>query len=521
MRSGHHIKIVGILLAAGIIGIMGFKFLWPMVEEFQQRDTSDARTTKGKITIGYDNWIGYFPLCSNEMRKRMRQTGYNLICEDDHADYDGRMKKLSKGKLQFAVATVDSYLLNAEPYRFPGTIVAVIDESKGGDAIVANEELATSIDDLKLASNYKIAFTPGSPSEHLIKTVAVHFDIPSLKRTGGATQVHTDGSTDALDKLLSGEVQVAVLWEPDVSKALMQKRFKKLLGTEDTNKLIVDILIVNREFSRDNSEAVQTLLQQYFRTLKFYKDNPDQLHGDAAAKSDVNKKQVATMLKGVQWVNLIDNNQIWFGAAATSAGNSEWLIDSLEGASQILVDHGDFSSDPIPDHDPYRLTNSQFIHRIYRLGVSQFGVSATPQAAAAQQRAFAVLGNREWEKLREVGTLKIRPIVFQSGAGSLTIDGKEQLDKAAENLSHYPNYRILVKGHTGLRGDSAANRTLSQERAESVTRYLAITHQIGDNRMRAVGWGSSLPLAKNQGESDRSYNYRLPRVELALVAEDI
>jgi len=148
-------------------------------------------------------------------------------------------------------------------------------------------------------------------------------------------------------------------------------------------------------------------------------------------------------------------------------------------------------------------------------------VSATPQAAAAQQRAFAALGNREWEKLREVGTLKIRPIVFQSGAGSLTIDGKEQLDKAAENLSHYPNYRILVKGHTGLRGDSAANRTLSQERAESVTRYLAITHQIGDNRMRAVGWGSSLPLAKNQGESDRSYNYRLPRVELALVAEDI
>ena len=521
MRSGQHIKIVGIILTLGIIGIVGFKFFWPMLEEFQQRDTSDARTIKGKIMIGYDNWIGYFPLCSKEMRKRMRQTGYNLICEDDHADYDRRMKQLSKGKLQFAVATVDSYLLNAERYRFPGTIVAVIDESKGGDAIVANEELATSIEDLKKSSNYKIAFTPSSPSEHLIKTVAVHFDIPSLKRTGGATQVHTDGSTDALNKLLSGDVQVAVLWEPDVSKALKKKGFIKLLGTEDTNKLIVDILIVNREFSSDNPAAVQTLLQQYFRTLKFYKDNPDQLHKDAAATSDVTKEQVAAMLQGVQWINLIDNNQVWFGAVVTGDGNSEWLIDSLEGASQILVDHGDFSSDPIPDHDPYRLTNSQFIHQIYRRSVSQFGVSATSQAAAAQQRSFAALGNREWEKLREVGTLKIRPIVFQSGADDLTVEGKEQLDKAVENLSHYPNFRIVVKGHTGLRGDRAANRKLSQERAKTVARYLAITHQIGENRMRAAGLGSSQPLAKKQGESNRSYDYRLPRVELALVAEDI
>ncbi len=69
--------------------------------------------------------------------KRLRSTGYVLNCDDDKADYAKRMQRLKGGELQFAVATIDAYLLNGAPNAFPGTIVAVIDESKGGDAIVA------------------------------------------------------------------------------------------------------------------------------------------------------------------------------------------------------------------------------------------------------------------------------------------------------------------------------------------------------------------------------------------------
>ena len=36
--------------------------------------------------IGVDNWIGYFPLCSGEMRKRMRTARDVTVCEDDKAD---------------------------------------------------------------------------------------------------------------------------------------------------------------------------------------------------------------------------------------------------------------------------------------------------------------------------------------------------------------------------------------------------------------------------------------------------
>jgi len=235
-----HVKTSIILIIIGLLGIMLFKFLTPIFDDFQQQDTSDAKGIKGKIVIGYDNWVGYFPLCSPEMKKRMRQTGYLLECVDDNADYVDRYKKLSSGKYDFAVGTVDSYIINGEKEDYPGVITAVIDESKGGDAIVAWEDVITSLDDLKTSNGLRIAYTPDSPSDHLLKAVSVHFDIPKTLQP-----IEANGSNDALDKLLAREVDVAILWEPAVSRAISKKGIKRIISTKDTNQLIVDILIAN------------------------------------------------------------------------------------------------------------------------------------------------------------------------------------------------------------------------------------------------------------------------------------
>lgn len=518
-----HSKIVIIIIVLGLSGIVAYKYALPLLESKQQMDTSDAHSTKGKINIGVDNWIGYFPLCSSEMRKRMRRAGYLLQCNDDKADYNSRFKQLKNEDLQFAVATVDSYLLNGEKYNYPGTIVSVIDESKGGDAVVAWKDKIENIDALKKNSSFKVALTPDSPSDHLIKSLAVHFDVPTLLSTKKSWRIETEGSEAALKKLLDKEVEVAVLWEPDVSRALEKKGIVKILGTKDTNKLIVDILLVNRKFSKDNPDAVKVLLKNYFRTLKFYRDNSSQFVDDAAKETGLKKKQVKAMLKGVQWFNLTENNQQWFGNS--NFGNAEeGLVDTIESASQILLDNGDMNDSPIPDNDPYRLTNSIFVSELYgRVQNTQFGRTAAANSAIvdALDRVFSPLSNGEWDSLREIGTLKIRPVVFQSGVGELTTEGKGELDKAVEHLKHYPNFRVVIKGHTGKRGNKNANKLLSQERAEAVARYMNVTYDINQNRMRPIGYGSSKPLPKTPGESNRAYNYRLPRVELFLVAEDI
>src|SRR5262245_542644 len=255
-----HAKSAIAILVLGVIGLVAFKFGWPIVQERLQLETSDARDTRVKMVIGVDNWIGYFVLCSAELKQRMRANGYRVECQDDKADYAGRMQRLKDGELQLAVATVDSYVLNGAPKGFPATIIAVLDESKGGDAVVAWKDRVATVDDLKKRTDLKVAFTPNSPSEHLLKAMAAHFDIAALRQRRGPWRTEATGSEDALNKLLGKKVDAAVLWEPDVTRALATPGVVKLLGTEDTDKLIVDVLLVNRKFSQDHPEAVAALL---------------------------------------------------------------------------------------------------------------------------------------------------------------------------------------------------------------------------------------------------------------------
>jgi len=510
-----HLKAVLVLLTVGLTAILAARYILPAFRESHQRETSDAVATQGTLALGMDSWIGYFPLCSGPMSKRMRQAGYVWRCEKDDADYRSRFKRLKSGELQLAVATVDSYLLAGADLDFPGTIIAVIDESKGGDAVVARRDVAGSLDVLKQAEDIKVAFTPASPSEHLLRALGAHFDIPFLRERRGSWRVETNGSSEALTKLLAGKVDVAALWEPDVSRALAQPGIVKLMGTEDTEGLVVDILLVNRRFSQERPEALRALLDSYFHILRLYRERPEKLKADVSEATGLKPEQVDAMLQGVSWANLNENSSVWFGVAPAGPFTQEGLVDAITGAIRILVESGDLGGDPLPDGDPYRITNRQFIAELYHKGGRKGAV------AGAGKRRFAALDEHGWARLKEIGTLKMQPIGFRRGTADLSYDGKLELDQAAERLTYYPNFRILVKGHTGLRGEPQSNLELSQDRADTVARYLMVTYGIDAKRLRAVGYGSSRPLPRKPGESNRAYGYRLPRVELALVAENL
>lgn len=510
-----HVKLFIAVLVLGIVIIVGAKLTLPQIQDALQRATSDAAATQGTLTVGMDSWVGYFPLCSPEMSKRMRAAGYAFRCEDDMADYAARFKKLAEGELDFATATVDAYVLSGAALDFPGAIIAVLDESKGGDAIVARKAIVSSLDALKRRADARIAFTPASPSEHLLKSIGAHFDLPHLKDRRGKWRVESDGSADALAKLQGGQADVAVLWEPDVSKALSDPALVKLIGTEDTDKLIVDVLLASRRLLQEKPEVVSQVLSAYFESLRSYHDDPVQLEKDVRKATDLTEAQVDAMLKGVAWASLNDNGALWFGVTPSGLPGDEGLVEAIQGAVQVLTLAGDFDSNPLPERDPYRLTNRQAIAELY---LAQSGI-ATTKSGGALARQFKELDEAGWARLKDVGTLKIEPIGFQRGTATLDEEGRDALNRIAERLKRYPNYRVQIKGHTGVTGDAEANLQLSRERAAAAAQYLLDTYPMDENRLRAVGYGGSKPLPREPEESDRAYGYRLPRVELSLVSE--
>ncbi|MET0009604.1 MAG: phosphate ABC transporter substrate-binding/OmpA family protein [Candidatus Thiodiazotropha sp. 6PLUC9] len=510
-----HLKIFLGLLVVGIVVIGALRLLLPYWTALQQRSTSDAAATRGVLRIGVDNWIGYFPLCSPEMRRNLRSHGYTLQCIDDAANYAERFDKLADGKLDFAVATVDSWLLNGSNRGYPGVIVAVIDESKGGDAIIARSERIADLNALTQSKGLKIAFTPASPSEHLLKSVNAHFDLGLYNRGNDKWQSPSDGSAAALDQLLNNKVDAAVLWEPDVSRALAKRGMVKLVGTEDTDKLIVDILIAGRRQVSQDADAVQALLDAWFKTLESYSASRGTLIQDILDETDLKRNQVDPMLEGVAWAGLAENGTLWFDVLQRQTFGNDGLIEAIQAAAQVLVENGDFDHSPVPGDDPYRLTSKQFIQYLYQQTYPN-GASVSRENSLSSD--FKPLSDEAWAAMRRVGTLKVEPISFRRGTGLLDLEGKRTIDLIVERLRRYPSFRILVEGHTGLAGEPQQNLKLSLSRAEAVTRYLKVTYSIDDDRLRAIGYGASKPLPRQPGESNRAYSYRLPRVEVSLLS---
>ena len=511
------------------LGIGAYKFLYPILQERRQLSTSDASGMKGTIKLALDNWIGYYILQSAEMKRLMRNSGWNLVVEDDKANYAEREERLRKREIDFAVATVDSDILNGAPKGFPAVWIAVIDVSKGGDAILSCTGKISNLNAIKGRNDLKIAFTPSSPSHHLLKATADHFGIPELL-VKNQNRVETDGSEEALKMCLSGKADIAVLWEPAVSRALEEGKGKitKLLGTESTERLIVDILTASRTFVDNNPEAVRTLLSNYFLALKLYRDQLELLKKEIVEETKLSGKKLSPeavdkMLKGVKWMTLEDNAKLWFGLSTADGRSEDGLLMTAESTVRILIASKDFSKNPIPEGNPARLINSKFIEELHKgafsPGFTVPGAKTNGTPANSQGARFTPLDEAGWNSLKEVGTLKIRSITFRRSSSVLTEDGKEELNILAEQIKHYPAFRILLPGHSGLAGDPDENKKLSQERAEAAAKYLEVTFSIDPNRMRAVGFGSEKPLTRISGETDESYNFRLPRVEIILVRE--
>lgn len=73
-------------------------------------------------------------------------------------------------------------------------------------------------------------------------------------------------------------------------------------------------------------------------------------------------------------------------------------------------------------------------------------------------------------------------------------------------------HRFVIEGHTDARGNAAANRRLSQQRAEEVRQYLILLG-VHASRLQAVGKGSSEPLNRQDPLAAENRRVRVVTIE--------
>jgi len=104
-------------------------------------------------------------------------------------------------------------------------------------------------------------------------------------------------------------------------------------------------------------------------------------------------------------------------------------------------------------------------------------------------------------------TYTLENVFFDTGKATLRPESFKSLNDIVEVLKMKPTMIIEIAGHTDDVGDDNANMILSQNRAESVRKYI-ISKGIAANRVTAKGYGETQPVADNASDKGKQKNRR-------------
>ncbi len=102
----------------------------------------------------------------------------------------------------------------------------------------------------------------------------------------------------------------------------------------------------------------------------------------------------------------------------------------------------------------------------------------------------------------------VRPITFEVGTSNIDPAGQAVLRSVAQILAANAAITIEIGAHTDATGSSSFNERVSLARAEAVRAFL-VAAGIAPARLRAVGYGETVPLDTNSTAAGRERNRRI------------
>lgn len=440
--------------------------------------TSSTSRFKHNINVVLDSFSGYAAIRSSEFQAECAKYNIKTDLVDDGADYSKRAKMLAEGKAQVGVFTIDAlYKVSAELGDMPVTIVALLDETKGADAMVGSKKLFPNIDSLNVP-DMKIVCVSNSPSETLARVVRAHFELKNISDASFQFVDSAQAVVDAYKKAGPNDKKVYITWEPYVSRILENPEYHDVVNSGKFRGYVVDVIVAQRSFLLKNEEIVENVVKAYFSTIFRYRNTMTTLVGDDAKQlgESLSDEQVEKLVKTIWWKNTQEN----FGHFGFTTGHSLQHIDTIcANVCGVLLKTGAIKKDPTNGR-PNLLYYDKIMKRLHDTSwYPGFG-----QESVREEKTLLALTDEEWKSLRPVGTLQVPRLVFARGTARLSDLSSQTLDDLAESLKTWPRYYLVVRGNASGGGDAEANKVLAESRARAAIEYLA-TKGVDRNRIHA------------------------------------
>jgi outer membrane protein OmpA-like peptidoglycan-associated protein len=154
----------------------------------------------------------------------------------------------------------------------------------------------------------------------------------------------------------------------------------------------------------------------------------------------------------------------------------------------------------------------------------QHAVDAGNKATAAQQSAQQVTARVQnvetvVSNIDQYKAQNQTEILFRPGQTVLSKNAKDALDQMATGVKGQRGYIFEVQGFSSGKGQTAI--AASQKMAESVVRYLVLTHDIPVYRIYLVGMGNAPAPTATTDDTTKTKHVNGGRVEISLLKNDL
>ena len=307
------------------------KFIWQLVPLLLGIAllpiTGAAPARADTVKIAHSTWVGYGPLYIARDKGIFKKNGVDvdLVVMEDPKE---RFPTLMADKIQMIASTVDTALLYLKkPTDFQ--YVVAIDDSNGGDGIVAVKDIKT-IGDLK---GKKVAVNEGSVSEFYLNVLLAK---AGLKEADLNTVNMTAG--DAGGAFVAKRVDAAVTWEPWLTKGKSTDFGHLLVDSSTTPGLITDVIIVKTAWAQAHQKEVAAIVKSWNEAVAYYRANPDESIAIMAKGVGGWLKDPAAFketLPGIKFYGEADN-KAFFGTKAKPGP----LSNTVKAAIDVWSSHG-------------------------------------------------------------------------------------------------------------------------------------------------------------------------------------
>lgn len=118
-------------------------------------------------------------------------------------------------------------------------------------------------------------------------------------------------------------------------------------------------------------------------------------------------------------------------------------------------------------------------------------------------------GDRAGSELQRLGAIETiaQRIHFAFDKSNITDESAQILQRKAQALRQFSNFKIQIQGNCDERGSNEYNLALGQRRAESARKYL-VSLGISPDRLSTISFGEERPIAMGHNEQAWAQNRR-------------